>query len=96
MVSKGRLFLLLLIRKLLVARERFELSSKAPEALMLDHYTNGLQVADKHRSLLLTLTLLFFLFQRFPNAVAFLANTVIAVAVPKRVHDGVFVLSIAG
>ena len=26
-----------------VARERFELSSRAPEAPMLDHYTTGLQ-----------------------------------------------------
>jgi hypothetical protein len=28
--------------KLKVARERFELSSRAPEAPMLDHYTTGL------------------------------------------------------
>jgi len=27
---------------MLVARERFELSSMAPKATMLDHYTNGL------------------------------------------------------
>ena len=26
-----------------IARERFELSSRAPEAPMLDHYTTGLQ-----------------------------------------------------
>ena len=36
----------------LVARERFELSSEAPEAPMLDHYTTGLQPTPKHASLL--------------------------------------------
>jgi hypothetical protein len=41
----------------MVARERFELSSRAPEAPMLDHYTTGLQSTPKHGSLLLTLTL---------------------------------------
>jgi hypothetical protein len=30
-------------KKQQVARERFELSSRAPEAPMLDHYTTGLQ-----------------------------------------------------
>jgi hypothetical protein len=30
------------LRNLTVARERFELSSEAPEASMLDHYTTGL------------------------------------------------------
>ena len=35
-----------------VARERFELSSEAPEAPMLDHYTNGLRMfrEDYHDS----------------------------------------------
>jgi hypothetical protein len=28
-----------------VARERFELSSEAPEASMLDRYTTGLQIS---------------------------------------------------
>ena len=35
-----------------VARERFGLSSEAPEAPMLDHYTTGLQPTPKHASLL--------------------------------------------
>ena len=30
----------------MVARERFELSSRAPEAPMLDHYTTGLQARN--------------------------------------------------
>jgi hypothetical protein len=38
-------------RALLVARERFELSSMAPKATMLDHYTNGL-LASSFRDLL--------------------------------------------
>ncbi len=30
----------------MVARERFELSSMAPKATMLDHYTTGLRFAE--------------------------------------------------
>jgi hypothetical protein len=45
-------------RRFLVARERFELSSRAPEAPMLDHYTTGLQsTPSKHGFYVITLTL---------------------------------------
>ena len=83
-----------------VARERFELSSRAPEAPMLDRYTTGLCVQHKHVSLLLTLMLLrvavVFLFYRFPNAVAFLANSVPTAAVPQSVNYRVLVLGVTG
>ena len=42
----------------MVARERFELSSRAPEAPMLDRYTTGLQhTSSKHRFYVITLAL---------------------------------------
>jgi hypothetical protein len=61
----------------LVARERFELSSRAPEAPMLDRYTTGLQpTPTKHGFYIITLVLrhapLFL--EGFSDAVAFLAD----------------------
>jgi hypothetical protein len=42
----------------MVARERFELSSRAPEAPMLDRYTTGLQpMSSKHGFNVITLAL---------------------------------------
>ena len=70
---------------LLVARERFELSSEAPEAPMLDHYTTGLPLYHKTCFHVITLTLLqsaFFFFERFPNTVAFLADRIPVAATP--------------
>jgi hypothetical protein len=44
--------------KIDVARERFELSSRAPEAPMLDRYTTGLHpTPSKHGYYIITLTL---------------------------------------
>ena len=46
------------IKEIIVARERFELSSRAPEAPMLDHYTTGLQcMFETEKFLVITLTL---------------------------------------
>jgi hypothetical protein len=38
----------------MVARERFELSSMAPKATMLDHYTNGLHTCAYSAEVLTT------------------------------------------
>ena len=84
--------------KTLVARERFELSSEAPEAPMLDHYTTGLRVGRLPRFLVITLTLLRFtltLVEGFSDAIAFLADSVIVFTEPQRAHYRVFVLGIA-
>ena len=67
---------------------------------MLDRYTTGLCVQHKHVSLLLTLMLrcvaIIFLFYRFPDAIAFLADSVPAAAVPQSVNYGVLVLGVTG
>ena len=74
----------------MVARERFELSSRAPEALMLDRYTTGLRYFGSG-FLIITLVLGFknrgklfvgFVFQGFFYAVAFLAAWVPVFATP--------------
>ena len=81
----------------MVARERFELSSRAPEAPMLDHYTTGLQAFNKTSFQLLTLTFrcaLRLSALSFSYTVAFLANPVLALAAPKRIHDWVFVVPV--
>ena len=48
-LSQGSLFQK---EKSVVARKRFELLSRAPEAPMLDHYTTGLQCKTKQASVL--------------------------------------------
>ena len=77
----------------MVAQKRFELLSKAPEASMLDHYTTGLQTQHKQRRSFITLTLRFaaaiLSFLGFTYTVAFLADSVVAFAAPKRIHDWV-------
>ena len=66
---------------------------------MLDRYTTGLRAQHKNGSLLLTLMLrcvaVVFLLYRFPDTVAFLADSVPVAAVPKSVNYGVFVLGVA-
>ena len=64
----------------MVARERFELSSEAPEASMLDHYTTGLCSIKilKVRRCVITLAFsayanLFLVFLCFLDAVTFLS-----------------------
>ena len=83
-----------------VARERIELSSRAPEAPMLGRYTTGLRAQHKRGSQYLTLMLrrvaIILVFYCFPNTVAFLTNPVVALTVPKRVYNGVLVLGVAG
>ena len=81
----------------MVARKRFELLSRAPEAPMLDHYTTGLQTQTETSFSIITLTLRCrFVFFGFSDAVAFLADFVVVVAVPERVHDWVLVFRVAG
>jgi hypothetical protein len=77
----------------LVARERFELSSAAPEAAMFDHCTTGLlnwklkpQTWDKYFSARQKHgdVLLFLFFQRLLDAVAFLSAWIPVFAAPQR------------
>ena len=84
----------------MVARERFELSSAAPEAAMFDHCTTGLRPTEssiecsnnlnaklyERASERLTL-----LFHGFFDAVAFLTAWVPVFAAPERVHEWVLV-----
>ena len=67
---------------------------------MLDRYTTGLRAQQKRGSLLLTLMLrrvaVIFLLYSFPNAIAFLANSVPAATVPKSVNYGVLVSGVTG
>ena len=81
----------------MVARERFELSSRAPEAPMLDRYTTGLQLMpSKHGFYVITLALhLAVLFlNSISHAVAFLDNWVPVVTTPQCIHYWVFVLGV--
>ena len=59
----------------MVARERFELSSRAPEAPMLDRYTTGLQHTILHQ-ILNIITLASNLMQ-MPGARAWIGNAVL-------------------
>ena len=66
---------------ILVARKRFELLSRAPEAPMLDHYTTGLRNTEQSCRVInfnVAMPFAVFCFQCFADAVAFLADTVIA------------------
>ncbi len=63
---------------------------------MLDHYTTGLQTQSILQIIYfnVAMRLVFFAFECFADAVAFLADAVVAVASAKRVHDGVEVLGV--
>ena len=66
---------------------------------MLDHYTTGLRTFNKTTEVprnnlnVASGALLFAL--GFSYAIAFLTDRVVVLAEPKRVHDGVFALSVA-
>ena len=66
---------------------------------MLDHYTTGLRTFNKTTEVprnnfnVASRALLFAL--GFSYAIAFLTDRVVVLAEPKRVHDGVFALSVA-
>jgi hypothetical protein len=69
----------------IVARERFELSSRAPEAPMLDRYTTGLQpMSSKHGFYIITLALRYapLFLEGFSDAVAFLAEWIPLLTAP--------------
>src|SRR3990170_7523557 len=82
----------------MVARERFELSSEAPEAPMLGHYTTGLPPSKRlprffayNLNVALCAVPLSF---GFFNAVAFLADHVPFAAAPERIHNRLLILPI--
>src|SRR3990170_915160 len=82
----------------MVARERFELSSEAPEAPMLGHYTTGLPPSKRLPRFftynlnvalrVVPISLGFF------DAVAFLANHVPVATAPERIHNRVLILPV--